>query len=95
MLSSRRFSEVSREETAAIARVDRRDVRLGLGAAVGLLLPTLVGLIVGRQLGAPALSLAVGCFVGVLAAATVITRSVLARYADLAPRDEEPTGEQP
>lgn len=80
---------------AAIVHLERRDMRLGLWVAACLLFPTVIGLIVGRQIGAPVLSVAVGVLVGVLTAAVIVTRSVLARYEDLAPREQEPTGEEP
>jgi hypothetical protein len=58
---------------------------LGAVVAVLLLAPTLLGAAVGSAVGVLPLGAAVGAALGVAAASIVVTRTILDRYARLAP----------
>ena len=60
---------------------------LGLAVVLAavLVVPTLLGVAAGRLVGLWALGGAVGAAVGVTAASVIVTRTILDRYARLAP----------
>jgi hypothetical protein len=58
---------------------------LGAVVAVVLLVPTLLGAAAGQMVGLAPLGAAVGVAVGVAAASVIVTRTILDRYARLAP----------